>query len=51
VCGGMMPHSPPGGKDKIMFNHGLFPGTVQSGFPGMVPEQKQVEIHQDSFTA
>lgn len=37
----MMPHSPPGGKDKIMFNHGLFPGTVRSGFPGMVPEQNE----------
>jgi hypothetical protein len=47
----MMPHSLSGGKDKIMFNHGLFPGTARSGFPGMVPEQKQVEVRQDSFTA
>lgn len=30
----MMPHSPPGGKDKIMFNHGLFPELSRAASPG-----------------
>ena len=33
----MMPHSPPGGKDKIMFRRGLFPGTAGDCFDETVP--------------
>lgn len=33
----MMPHSPPGGKDKIMFRRGLFPGAAGDCFDETVP--------------
>lgn len=32
-----MPHSHPGGKDKIMFRRGLFPGTAGDCFDETVP--------------
>ena len=45
-----MPHSPPGGKDKIMFRRGLFPGTAGDCFDEPALPGKATLISSTAFS-